>query len=101
MAGTPSYTVNVEGSGAFPCRGDQKVLIAMERAGQARLPVGCRGGGCGACKVLVLSGQYHTAKMSAAHVTREEETRGYALACRLFPEGDLSLRPAGTVFRTA
>ena len=75
------------------------VLRAMERAGRAEIPIGCRNGGCGACKVLVLKGEYGLGKMSRQQVTEEEERAGYALACRLHPESDIELRPVGSLLR--
>lgn len=65
------------------------MLIAMEEAGRRDIFVGCRGGGCGVCKVKVVSGKYRTAKMSRLKVSENEEVAGYALACRLYPLQDL------------
>ena len=42
----------------FACTGEQSLLSAMERLGRKGIPVGCRNGGCGVCKVLVRSGPY-------------------------------------------
>jgi len=75
------------------------VLRAMERVGRAEIPVGCRNGGCGACKVLVLKGEYKLGKISRQHVTVSEEREGYALACRLYPETDIEVRPMGSLIR--
>jgi ferredoxin len=92
------FQISVDGFGqSFPCRSDERVLIAMERLGRRDIPVGCRGGGCGACKVLVIEGRYHTGKMSRQQVSEAEAAQGYALACRLYPNTDLKLRPVGTV----
>ncbi len=63
--------------------------MAMERIGADDIGIGCRGGGCGFCKVKVVSGDYRTGKMSIAKVSAAEQARGYALACRLYPLGDL------------
>ncbi|MFD1691906.1 2Fe-2S iron-sulfur cluster-binding protein [Azotobacter chroococcum] len=49
------------------------------------IPVGCRGGGCGVCKVRVVSGRFDFGAMSCRHVSADERGRGLALACRLFP----------------
>lgn len=79
------------------CDEDVRVLIALERDGRAgpkAVRVGCRQGGCGACRVRVLSGGYETGKMSRAHVTEDEQRQGYALSCRLYPKSDLVLEPA-------
>jgi ferredoxin len=97
------HAIRIAGTdGGFSCYADETVLKAMERApgfgfavsGGRRIAVGCRQGGCGVCRVQVLSGAYRTGPMSRAHVSVEEEGEGYALACRLYPQGDLTLRPA-------
>lgn len=79
---------------AFACNTDTPVLIAMERSGRKAIAVGCRGGGCGFCRVRIRAGAYRTGRMSRAHVTPEDEQQGYALACKLFPLEDLVLVPA-------
>lgn len=83
----------------FGVRDGEAVLIAMERKGLAVVPVGCRGGGCGICKVRVLEGAYHTGPMSRAKVSAGEEDEGYALACRLYAEGPLVLEVIGKGIR--
>ena len=39
----------------FEVPGDDHLLRGMERLGRRGIPVGCRGGGCGVCKVQVLT----------------------------------------------
>lgn len=96
--GGKAFTVVVEDNGhELTCGPDDTVLVAMERAGLKAIPVGCRGGGCGACRVQVVAGKYRLGKMSRAHVTTDEERQGFALACRLFPESDLRLRCAARI----
>ena len=70
------------------------MLLALERQGVTAIRVGCRQGGCGACRVRVVSGTYETKKMSRNHVSEEEAAQGYALSCRLLPTSDLLLEPA-------
>ena len=92
---TPRHAIVVEGEDrGFSCGEDEGVLAAMERAGVEPVAVGCRRGGCGHCKVLVLEGDYVLGKMSAAEVSAAEREEGYALACRLFPRSELRLRPS-------
>ena len=91
-----SFIVTLEESGAqFSSPDGERVLIAMEHQGFNHIPVGCRGGGCGTCRVFVVHGRYRTRKMSRAQVSAAEEQAGYVLACRLIPESDLVLRLAG------
>lgn len=91
------FNITLVDSGAcFPCKQDQNVLAAMERLGRRGIPVGCRGGGCGICRVQVLAGgPYRTLKMSRAQVSETDQAAGICLACKLIPEGDLTLRPLG------
>lgn len=89
----------VNGSESFGCPADLDVLRAMECLGRKGIPVGCRGGGCGICKVRVVEGPYRTGVMSRACVSSDEQSEGYALACKLFAEGDLRLQVVGKMSR--
>ena len=80
----------------FPCQEGQTVLAAMEKLGRGGIPVGCRGGGCGICRVQVVDGaRYRTQKMSRAQVSADDLAAGICLACKLIPEGDLVVRALG------
>ena len=68
----------------------------MAQLGHKWIPVGCRGGGCGVCRVQVLGGaSYQTGKMSRAQVSHEDEAKGICLACKLIPTQDLELKVLG------
>lgn len=67
------------------------LLAGLEAIGADIVPVGCRGGGCGACRVKVLSGSYESKKMSRAHVSATAEKDGVVLACRTTPHSDLRI----------
>lgn len=100
MSGPVSHRIEiVESSERFGCATDRDVLRAMECLGRRGIPVGCRGGGCGVCKVRVIEGAYRTGLMSRACVSPEEQADGYALACKLFAEGDLRLQVVGKMSR--
>lgn len=81
----------------FQCAADQSLLRGMERVAAKAIPVGCRNGGCGICKIEILSGAYRRGLMSRACVSAEAAEQGVALACRVFPEGDLTVRVVGKV----
>lgn len=87
------FRVFVEGTPAFACSAQQSVLQAMQAASQSTLPVGCRSGGCGVCRVQIVSGDYDAGHMSSAQVDADERAQGIALACQVFPRSDLKLRP--------
>ena len=91
------YSITLADTGeAFSCNAGQNVLAAMEKLGRKGIPVGCRGGGCGVCRVQVLgAGRYHTLQMSRAQVSEADEQKGICLACKLVPEGDLRLKALG------
>ncbi|MES2537955.1 MAG: 2Fe-2S iron-sulfur cluster binding domain-containing protein [Pseudomonadota bacterium] len=89
----------------FACKPSMSVLQAMASLGRKGIPVGCLNGGCGVCKIKVVTGQYRCGPMSRAHVSEQEEADAMALACRTFPRSDLIVRVVGkmgkTVFRHA
>ena len=86
------YEVHIENTReAYGCAGDRTLLGGMEALARKGIPVGCRGGGCGVCKVRIEAGSVRTDKMSRAHVSAEEEAQGYVLACRAYPTSDVRL----------
>jgi ferredoxin len=94
------FKITVEGAGEATCYEDERALVAMERAqgfgrlkGLSRkLPVGCRRGGCGICRVQVLEGDYRSDAMSRACVSAEDEASGLVLSCAIYPLSDLTVR---------
>jgi ferredoxin len=99
MAGQ-RFQITLEGHGVASAYEGERALVALERAqgfGQLknmprRLPVGCRRGGCGVCRMRVLAGDYRSDLMSRSHVSTEDEASGVVLACCIYPRSDLSLR---------
>lgn len=99
MAGE-KFTITLEGHGLASGFPHERVLVALERAqgfGQLKdlplkLPVGCRRGGCGVCRVRVTQGDFHADPMSRAHVSAEDEASGLVLACCIYPRSELSMR---------
>lgn len=83
------HVVGVDRS--FPCREGESVLTALAPIHRLKIDSGCRGGGCGVCKIAVVAGEAERGKMSAAHVSTEDEAEGKALACKLFPRSDLTV----------
>ena len=74
---------------SFTAINGYSLLVAMERSGTQAIKVGCRGGGCGMCKVRVVNGRYDSKRMSRAHVSEYDQQQGIVLACRIFPQTDL------------
>jgi ferredoxin len=80
----------------FEVRADERLLHEMVKRQVADIPVGCRGGGCGVCRIRVVEGGYTTKRMSRQHVSEADQANGIALACRVIPTTDLivELAPA-------
>ncbi|MBS80634.1 MAG: ferredoxin [Variovorax sp.] len=100
MANPASFSVAIGNTGErYPCKPDQTLLGGMEQLGRKGIPVGCRGGGCGVCKVRIESGHVRHDRMSRCHVSAAEEAQGYVLACRAYPQSDLALRAVDKLAR--
>jgi ferredoxin len=88
------HIVSIDGSNLqFRCRDDENVLVGMRYHGADGIQVGCRGGGCGVCRVQVVSGTYTAKKMSKAHISEADLADDIVLSCRIFATSDLSVRP--------
>ncbi|MFV0259081.1 MAG: 2Fe-2S iron-sulfur cluster-binding protein [Acidimicrobiales bacterium] len=100
-AETDRFTCTVVGGAggdvAFPVAPGRPVLDSLVGRPSAPIDVGCRGGGCGVCRVRILDGAFETRKMSRRHVSERQQADRYALACRLLPLGNLVVqaRPPG------
>lgn len=80
---------------SFSCRDDETALVALARSGKRGIPIGCRGGGCGVCKVEVIRGSYVARAMSRCHVSEDDERHQRVLACCIYPDADLEVRVLG------
>ncbi|MFT6472290.1 MAG: ferredoxin [Neptuniibacter pectenicola] len=75
----------------FLCPSGITLLVGMEAINSHCIDVGCRGGGCGVCKIKVINGSFLSKRMSKAHITDEDLKKGVVLACRIFPTSDLKI----------
>ncbi len=92
------FVVHIQDTGeSYTTVKSRSVLEGMEALGKRGIPVGCRQGGCGVCKVRVLEGQYTRKVMSRAHVSADEEAEGCVLSCRIYPISDLRLKVVGAM----
>lgn len=89
-----SVTIGETGE-VFACEAHQSVLDGMVCLGRRGIPAGCRGGGCGVCKIEVIVGDYAPEVMSRDHVSEDDLRCGRVLACRIRPRGDLTVRVIG------
>lgn len=87
-----TFTILSSTGESFPCRADESVLSAMRRAAAGPIRYGCFGGGCGACKMQIVSGSFSVFKpMSRAHVSPQDEQNSIVLLCCILPLSDLTL----------
>lgn len=90
------FNVLIEETGeTYRCSPQESLLAGMERLGKKGIPVGCRGGGCGVCKVEIIAGSFTKRVMSRDYVSVEDEAAGRVLACRVKPTSDITLRVLG------
>ena len=95
-----SYTITFAETGEqFLCNPDETVLKAMSRLGRKGIPEGCYSGGCGVCEIRIEQGQCRFGKMSRQHISVEAQKAGAALACRAYPESDLTIKVTGKLRR--
>ncbi|MCZ4303454.1 2Fe-2S iron-sulfur cluster-binding protein [Zoogloeaceae bacterium G21618-S1] len=95
-----SHQVLIEETGErYDCGEHESLLVAMARSGRRGIPLGCRGGGCGVCKVQVTSGDFTAGVMSRQHVSEDDQARRCVLACRVFPRADVSVKVLGKMHR--
>ena len=76
---------------AFDVRDGGRLLHEMIAHRGTAISVGCRGGGCGVCRVRVIDGTYTTKRMSRRHVSDADEAAGVVLACRTVPTSDITV----------
>ena len=92
------FNVLIEDTGEhYACPDTRSLLEGMEQLGKKGIPVGCRNGGCGVCKVAIREGRYTTRVMSREHVSEDDERCGRVLACRVNPLSDIRLAVIGTM----
>ncbi len=72
---------------------DELLLTTLSRLPKKAITVGCRRGGCGVCKVKVVSGSVKVIqKMSRARVNERDVEKGFYLACSVVPISDLVVK---------
>lgn len=90
------YLIRILDTGeTFYCAKDKEILKAMTALGRRGIPSGCHGGGCGICKIQIVSGQIESGLMSRAHISEAEQANGTVLACKTRPRSPIELKVVG------
>jgi ferredoxin len=85
------YTILLRPVGDTVACGPEETVLAAILRGGASVMFGCRGGGCGTCKMRVTSGQIEHGRCSAAVLLEEEKRCGWFLSCQARPRSDLTI----------
>ncbi len=97
----PKVTVEIVQTGeSYACATNENLLKGMLKLGRKGIPAGCVSGGCGVCKVRVVSGQVQSCgPVSRAHVSADDEAQGITLACRVTPVTAVRLEVTGRLIK--
>lgn len=74
----------------FICNDNEPILQAAIRQG-INLRYGCKHGGCGMCKALVVEGDVDNEEASSYALLDFERQQGFSLLCCAYPESDVTL----------
>lgn len=74
----------------FTCGEDETILAAALRRG-INLRYGCKHGGCGSCKALIVEGEVDQPEASIFALMDFEREQGMALLCSAYPLGDIAI----------
>lgn len=86
-----SYTITLSPfEKEFVCEEDETILAAGLRQGY-NLRYGCKHGGCGSCKALVVDGQADQEDASSFALMDFEREQGYVLLCSSYPLEDITI----------
>ena len=85
------YTITLTPvGGTVACGPEETVLAAILRSG-ASVMFGCRGGGCGTCKMRLTDGRVEHGRCSVAVLPEEDKVGGWFLSCQARPLVDLTI----------
>ena len=86
-----SYTITLlPFAKQFSCEEDETILQAALRQGY-NLRYGCKHGGCGMCKALIVEGEVDQEGASSFALMDFERQQGFALLCSAYPLSDIAI----------
>ena len=87
-----NYTIKINGQDVeFPCEEGDTILRAGLRAGLG-LPYECNSGGCGSCKIEVLSGEVDDLWEGAPGLSERDIKKGRQLSCQCVPTSNCEIK---------
>ena len=86
------FTITVDGSSTtFPCAAADTLTRAALRAG-VPLPYECNTGGCGSCKVELLSGEIESLRPDSTALSARDRGKRRVLGCQAQPRADCHIK---------
>jgi ferredoxin len=73
---------------------ENSLLLRVSMRGEGGIPFKCGGGICGTCKCRIEQGLEYTDKVKPKerkHLSDEEISQGYRMACQTFLNGDVTV----------
>ncbi len=85
------YTIEIDGQTQFQCAAHDVLLRGGLRQGLG-LPYECNAGGCGSCKIEVLSGEIENLWIDAPGLSDRDRRKGRLLACQCRPKSNCKIK---------
>lgn len=85
------YKIQIDGQATFHCAADDVLLRGGLREGLG-IPYECNAGGCGTCKIEVLSGEVENLWVDAPGLSDRDKRKGRLLACQCRPQSDCVIK---------
>ncbi|WP_233560257.1 2Fe-2S iron-sulfur cluster-binding protein [Oleomonas cavernae] len=84
--------VSIEGGGCFVQGPDDASLLQAALRCGVGMPYECSSGGCGSCRIQVLSGKVESLWPEAPGLSPRDRRKGLLLACQTRAVGDLAIK---------
>lgn len=85
------YKIQIDGQAEFYCSANDVLLRGGLREGLG-IPYECNAGGCGTCKIEVLSGEVENLWADAPGLSDRDKRKGRLLACQCRPKSDCVIK---------
>lgn len=85
------YKIQIDGQAEFHCSANDVLLRGGLREGLG-IPYECNAGGCGTCKIEVLSGEVENLWADAPGLSDRDKRKGRLLACQCRPKSDCVIK---------
>ncbi len=88
MSQNKSFKIRINQGEPIECVSGQTIVQAAPHIALK----GCKEGGCGRCKVIVIKGKIERGDLNTAILSEEQKEKGFILSCQTLPLSDLDLQ---------